>query len=317
VKICIVGPGILPIPPRGWGAVEILIDDYRKSLQRLGHTVEIVNTKDMDLAAIIINHLNPDFVHIQYDEHIELAKKINCKKLAMTSHFGYLENRAKWHHDYKNFFIKACIAGINIFCLSEGIAQVYRDGCVSDKNLFVVKNGVRTDLFNFKEECPSPDASIYLAKIDERKRQIFFKDIENLWFAGRIADDRFPASHPRYIGELSKKQLYESLTDFSNLVLLSDGEAHPLVCMEALAAGLGIVVSECASANLDTSLPFIDIIPESKVYDIEYVSKVISENRSVSNKMRKEIREYGLTFDWESVVENIYLPAVNRVLNEA
>ena len=40
MKICIVGPGILPIPPSGWGAVEILIDDYRKNLEALGHEVE-------------------------------------------------------------------------------------------------------------------------------------------------------------------------------------------------------------------------------------------------------------------------------------
>ena len=33
MKFCIVGPGIQPIPPTGWGAVEILIDDIRKSLR--------------------------------------------------------------------------------------------------------------------------------------------------------------------------------------------------------------------------------------------------------------------------------------------
>ena len=55
------------------------------------------------------------------------------------------------------------------------------------------------------------------------------------------------------MGEWSKKHLYKNLTHYGNLVLLSDGEAHPLVCMEAFAAGLGVVVTEWGKANLDTN----------------------------------------------------------------
>ena len=45
MKISIVGPGIMPIPPTGWGAVEILIWDSKNALEALGHTVQIINTK--------------------------------------------------------------------------------------------------------------------------------------------------------------------------------------------------------------------------------------------------------------------------------
>ena len=45
MKISIVGPGIMPIPPTGWGAVEILIWDQKLALEKLGHQVDIVNTK--------------------------------------------------------------------------------------------------------------------------------------------------------------------------------------------------------------------------------------------------------------------------------
>ena len=44
MKISIVGPGIMPIPPTGWGAVEILIWDQKLALEELGHEVQIVNT---------------------------------------------------------------------------------------------------------------------------------------------------------------------------------------------------------------------------------------------------------------------------------
>ena len=49
------------------------------------------------------------------------------------------------------------------------------------------------------------------------------------------------------------------------MILLSEGEADPLVVKEALIAGLGVVVSECSAANLDLSKQFITIIPNDKI----------------------------------------------------
>ena len=65
-----------------------------------------------------------------------------------------------------------------------------------------------------------------------------------------------------------KKLLYKELTDYGNLVLLSDGEAHPLVCMEAFCAGLGVVVCEWGKANLDVDKKFITVIPEKHINDL-------------------------------------------------
>ena len=65
---------------------------------------------------------------------------------------------------------------------------------------------------------------------------------------GNNADTRFDIS-TRWLQEWSKDKLYNELTDYGNLVLLSDGEAHPLVCLEAFAAGLGVVVSEWAAQS--------------------------------------------------------------------
>ena len=36
MKITLVGPGIMPIPPKGWGAVEILVWDTKNALETLG-----------------------------------------------------------------------------------------------------------------------------------------------------------------------------------------------------------------------------------------------------------------------------------------
>ena len=46
MKIVLIGPGIMPIPPTGWGAVEILVWDTKIALEKLGHEVLIINTKN-------------------------------------------------------------------------------------------------------------------------------------------------------------------------------------------------------------------------------------------------------------------------------
>jgi glycosyltransferase involved in cell wall biosynthesis len=307
MKICIVGPGVMPIPPKGWGAVEILIDDYRKTLETLGHEVHIVNTRDLNLLVWMVNNLNADFVHIQYDEFVNIIPYIQCKNIAITSHYGYLEQPNRWDPGYVNIFWGFVNSTAKIFCLSPGIADVYLRAGVLSERVVVIPNGVRTDLFRFDESCKYPDESIYLAKIDPRKRQAQLQNIPGIKFVGNYADPLFDRSDVNYLGEWSKDTIYENLTNFANLILLSDGEAHPLVCLEAMSAGLGLVISEVAAANLDLTLPFIDVIPESKMNDTGFIQEVITRNRQVSLKKRKEIKDYASKFGWNNIVKNFYL----------
>ena len=96
----------------------------------------------------------------------------------------------------------------------------------------------------------------------------------------------------------------DNLTAYANMVLLSAGEAHPFVCLEAMAAGLGLVLSEQSTANLDLSQPFITVIPDDKLNDKSFLKQKIQENRKVSLGMRNEIREYCLTnFDWSNIIK--------------
>lgn len=310
MKICIVGPGTMPIPPKGWGAVEILIDDYRKTLIDLGHQVEIVNTRNPNFIVALVNSLNPDFVHVQYDEHVNVIPHLNCKNVAITSHYGYLEQPHRWDPSYRNIFWGFVNTTAKIFCLSPGIRDVYSKAGIPDERLYVVPNGVRTDLFKFEAECKYPDRTLYLAKVDPRKRQSKLQSIDNLYFAGNCVDNEFNTNSPRYLGEWDKEKLYNNLTEYANLALLSDGEAHPLVCLEAMSAGLGLVLSECATANLDLNKTFIDVIPESKISDVAFVSKVLEDNRKKSVSQRAQIREYAKEFDWQNIVSRVYIPSL-------
>lgn len=313
MKISIVGPGVMPIPPIGWGAIEILIWDYKITLEQLGHQVQIINTTNPVEIIGKINQFRPDFVHIQYDDFIFLYPYIQYP-CAITTHFAYIE-RPELMGDYRqrvfNLFskFKPCVFG-----LSDGINQVYQNSCdIPSDKLFLNPNGVNLENFKKSKSPQFFNRSIYLATIDYRKRQSLFQDIESLWYAGNVKDNAFNKTK-NYLGEWSKDYLYKNLTEYGNLVLLSDGEAHPLVCMEALAAGLGVVVTEWGKANLDESKNFITVIPENKINDIKYIEDKIVENREYSINNRQEIFEYSQKFDWKNTIEKYYLPNIQKVI---
>ena len=312
MKISIIGPGIMPIPPTGWGAVEILIWDQKLALEKLGHQVDIVNTKSPVEIIQKINAYRPDFVHVQYDDFIELYPYIQYP-CAITSHFGYLEQPNKWGY-YHDRIVKPFqrISPV-VFCLSDGIRDVYKNELlINEDNLLVTPNGVNTSKFVTRDP-KYPDRSLYLAKIDYRKRQSIFQSISSLYYAGNNADPNFNVNI-NYLGEWSKEYLYNNLTDYGNLVLLSDGEAHPLVCMEALAAGLGVVVCEYGAANLDTSKDFITVIPENKISDLKYLEDEIIKNRDYSISHKDDIIKYASNFDWLNVIRDRYIPCVEKII---
>jgi glycosyltransferase involved in cell wall biosynthesis len=317
LNFVLIGPGIMPIPPAGWGAVEILIWDYAKALEGLGHNVTILNDKNLENVVNTIKIIKPDIVHIQYDEHAHLAGTISpyTKVVGITSHYGYFEQPEKWG-SYRDVFysiIRQNQPNTYHFVLSEAIANIYRQAGLPNEKIIVVPNGANHNQFKYTDEPRLFDRSIYLAKLDYRKRQYLFQNIPDLYFAGNPADNRFNTASPRYLGEWSKEYLYENLTHYGNLVLLSDGEADPLVVKEALVCGLGVVISQWSTAGLDLTKPYITVIPENKITDIAFVESEIRRNRELSTEYRKEIREYGLTFTWSRLVGE-YVKNIQTIL---
>ena len=77
MKILFVGPGLLPIPPQGWGGIEHLVWVMNLALKELGHDVQIVNTTNPKEIVYEVNTYRPDFVHIQYDDWVLLLSLIH------------------------------------------------------------------------------------------------------------------------------------------------------------------------------------------------------------------------------------------------
>uniref|UniRef100_A0A6C0B8S3 Glycosyltransferase n=1 Tax=viral metagenome TaxID=1070528 RepID=A0A6C0B8S3_9ZZZZ len=308
MKIIFIGPGLSPIPPTGWGAVESLIWDYYENLKRIGIDAHIINNKDLNEVIKECNMMDADIVHIMYDDYAVISRYLSCPTIIYTSHYAYITNPdflKKYKYYYQNVFLpvienQRCL---KIHALSKQIGDIYRDHGFKNE-IRILSNGAREDKFRFTLEPKRSNKSVYVAKIEFRKGQYKYQSIENIDFVGNYFDSPFLLNESNYLGEWTKPTLYESLTDYGNLILLSSGEADPLVVKEGLIAGLGIVVSECSSANLDLTKPFITVIPNDKLDDLLYITEKIKENRLISLSMRLEIRQYALdNFAWSAIIE--------------
>jgi hypothetical protein len=309
MKLVLIAPGCMPIPSPGWGAVERIVWDYYELLSSRGYNVVIINRSDHNGIILECNAAKPDVVHIMYDDHIVIVPGIQCSKIYYTSHFAYLtypELSSKYSGYYWGIFRKVIDNRdrVIINVISEDIRDLYvRNGFPMEK-INVIRNGARDDKFVYLDEPVKGDRSIYLGKVEYRKAQYKYQSIETIDFVGNYHDSPFDRNSVQYKGEWSKERLYDEMTNYGNLVLLSDGEADPLVVKEALMAGLGVVVSECASANLDRSREFITVIPDNKRDDLEYVRLAIETNRENSLKRRSEIRQYALNnFGWSCIMD--------------
>jgi len=317
MKLCLIGPGFKPIPPTGWGAVESLIWDYYINLKLKGYDTMIMNDKNLNNVIHHINTNNYDIVHIMYDDHICITPYLKPhKKILYTSHYAYItqpnfENNQG--HYFHNVFKKVIENKERIYinAISEQIKNKYIEYGFPANKINILHNGARDDVFEYKEHPSKKDKSIYLAKIEYRKKQYLYQSINNIDFAGNYHDSPFNINNINYLGEWTKETLYKNLSNYGNMVLLSDGEADPLVVKEALLCGLGVVVSECSSANLDDK-DFITIIPNEKLNDINYVSSQIENNRLISILKRNEIREYGINkFSWSTIIDK-YIDLINN-----
>jgi hypothetical protein len=328
MKIALIGPGIMAIPPPGWGAVEILIWDYYKELMNQGHSVDIINkirSNDFeqrdpesqycrDLISII-NSKDYDFVHLHYDVLYHILSSLKCHRVAITSHYPNLGLFHKHKEDQYTEIFEGICNNTNhyIFAPSKKDLLIFESKCKDPSKLFLVVNSSDhreiTPNFNGK----FTDRSIYLGRIEERKQQHKYYSIPGIDFYGRCIYPQF-SQLSCYKGEPSRAELVDLLSNYGNLVHLSACEnATPLVIKEALLAGLPVVTNKWSMDDLDPDLPFIDVVPDDKLDDLGYIYSVICQNRSKQH-LKSVIRDYAYQKFSTEVLVKAYIDKIKTVL---
>ena len=306
--IVLVGPGIMTIPPPGWGAVEILIWEYYQELKAQGHHVVIVNpirTSPYDQQpntsysqALIqeINAYDADVVHIHYDCLHYILPFLTCPRLYITSHFPYIGNTEKYG-GYHDVFHALCKNDRHsILAVSTKDYDIFKAFALHPEKVFYTPNGC-SPIPPLNRPGLYLDKSIYVAKVEPRKKQHLYCCIPNIDFYGKC-DDSF-RTLSCYKGEKEHGEMVNLMREYGSLVLLSDGEnGGPLVIKEALMAGIPVVTNQYSGME---PMPFIDIIPEERLHDMAYIQEVIEKSRT---KDRTGIREYASQFSWPKLVKD-------------
>lgn len=310
MKIALIGPGIMPIPPDNWGAVESLMWDYTEYLAAAGVEVDLINTPDLKMVADRINGGDHDFVHLHYDDHARFLTTAITKPFCTTTHYGYIKEHYGRYGGWQSIF-DGVMKSPGLISLTPEITDLYRAAGFTGF-IRTLRNGARVKDFEFRTVASKE--ALCLGKIEPRKQQAGLAahcrqahlPIE---FVGPVIDGRFQRGDcVTYGGVWTKPMLYSKMTDYKCLVLLSDGEAAPLVVPEALAAGLSVVVSETAAGNLDRTLPFIHVVPNGSLDAGDVIGRACAENHI----HRTDIRAYAEHhFDWSVIVQE-YLAIVRE-----
>ena len=289
--------------------MESVIWDYKTWLEKLGHKVVIINMNDERKIIAAINQCRPDVVHMHQHGFFDILKQIRVPVKIFTSHSGSRINKAATWWLLCRHPVQYLKDGLFVFVLSPVWRKVFLDCGYNPAEVFVTPNGADHRRFRFRKTPLHENRSIYLGVVNRGKRQSLYQAIDSIDFAGPYtdeenADERFDITRENYLGEWTREHLYEHLSDYANLVILSKVEvAAPLVVLEALVCGLGVVVSTAASVNLDTKLPWITVIPDEKITDVAFVEAEIARNREISLRHREQIREYGIeNFSWEKLI---------------
>jgi hypothetical protein len=291
MKICLVAPGIMPIPPTKWGAVEMLLWDYYQILSNeLGIEVKIINTKDRFDILKQIHAENFDVVHIHYDVYVDITKQIFGPKIIMSSHYPFINVQSQHKNDGYDSIFKELISNNNfyIFASSKKDIDTFISSGVDGNKIFHSRLGIRKNDYEFNQH-PTYDKTFCFSQIVDRKRQYLIQSLEDIVFSGRLDDSRF-VTGKNYLGELHRDVLNKEITKYSNFILLSKTEnTTPLAVKEALLCGLGVVVSKEVAVELDER-EFITVLDEEQIRDINVIRESIFKNREISKRMRNQIR---------------------------
>lgn len=153
MKICLVVSGNIPILPegqRGWGAVEKIMDEYRKSLQSFGHQVDIKYLNDIKIGEY-------DIVHIHVANLcIEAAHRGLPYIYSTHDHSSYHAGKNSYNYRQQLEAIKGSIIS---FTHAEYVVDYFDE---TDKLFFLI-HGVNTNYFKPSEAKPESHKLLMIA----------------------------------------------------------------------------------------------------------------------------------------------------------
>jgi autotransporter strand-loop-strand O-heptosyltransferase len=276
MKIINVTPGLIPIPPNGWGAVEKIIWETHLGLEKLGQNSMITYLDNVPADA--------DVVHIHVANLALLARDRGIPYYFTShDHHAYLNGKDSFVYkenlEAMKYSIKSFVPAKYLVDYFEGIPEY-------------LSHGVNTDYFTpvkrteHKLLCVANNGYAHDQTIDRKGFGIAIEAARALNLPLTIAGpsnnknyfNKYPPSYDKLtiLYDLSEEQLLTLYKDHSIFLHPSELEAgHPnLTLLEALSCGLPIVGTFESKNGLDgmiiTNRDVVDIVSGIKDVLLHY-----------------------------------------------
>lgn len=319
MNVALIAHGLLPIPPTDWGAVETTLWHHKRHLERLGHSAYIFNSHLINHVVHSINTSRDfDLVHCHNELFAGYLRDHLQQPYVVTCHHGglYRYEPGSEHFPELAYPLADCMQAPGYFALDAKAYRLFQRlgyaGFLSQ-----MPNGVECDMFRVAPR--GNGRALCLGYLEPRKRQHWLARAA----AGRIAidvvgpwDRRQPDlleenETVRYLGVWDRQTVYDRMTDYGCLVLLSESEGcTPKVVLEALAAGVSVVITEACAGNLPPK-PFIHVLPDDRLAPDAVVSALQTAIRE-NEGWREAIRAHALEHLDCSIVAARYVRAVEE-----
>jgi glycosyltransferase involved in cell wall biosynthesis len=303
----------MPIPPNGWGAVERLIWDYSKYLMAYDHRVDIINTPNRFAIIKKVNEGNYDFVHIHYDCFADIIPKLKCKKIAITSHYPYIDQTMYHGPDGYDKTLHLILNNNNFHVFADSIKDY--NAFINFKikeptKLHLLYNSIDSENLRFYSE--GNNQAICLGKLEWRKRQNLLGKMGIVDLVGK--DTGCFGTLANYKGEWTDDEKFVNLGKYSAMVLMTLGEnGTPLVLKEAMLCGMSVITTKFGSSEI-INAPGVTSIDETITQNPVMLEFVIKEQIEKNKSIRQDIRNWALErFDFKKNIPE-YIKQIESLL---
>ena len=305
MKIVQINPALVDIPPRGWGAIEEVIWNYKIELEKYGHEVEILRYHDF-IAKYDSEGKFFDVVHIHVtDQTLYFIENNIPYYFTLHDIHTYLYSKNTKNHLFTSVAIKHSILSfspsmflINTFSehknkfiyLNHGFSEIYKPVEKSMDNIKLLSVSKNIPICGFKDnkgyvisDKIAKELNLEITFVGDN--QEFFDRTEHTFTSNIIC---------RNVG---KKELVEEFYDKNHILLhMSDLESGQpcLAIMEAMGCGLPVVATHIDDISID-GIEFVEHTVESGV---KAVKKIINNYSKYRNDVIKSSQKY----TWESPV---------------
>jgi glycosyltransferase involved in cell wall biosynthesis len=308
MRIVHIATGLITIPPNGWGAVERLTWEYKQGLEKLGNTVEIKYTNELEKW--------PDTI-----VHAHLANQaIECRDKGIPYVYSLHDHHTEWYGKDSWVFkqnLEAMKGSIISFTHAEYLIDYFNE---TDK-LFYLRHGANTDFFT-PNPAPTPHALLMIANnglagdsgFDRKGFRYGIEAAKELGLpitiAGHPNNEKFFEVHKDLL-EYEKltlkltnptddetREMYQTHTIFLHPSMLEAGHPNLTLC-EAASACIPIVGTYRGSKHF----PGMWVLPSISVKE---VTRGIIETINTYEHRRQEmlaVRDY---YSWDNVAKTLH-----------